>query len=64
MAGPWDRAYGYDMQRYLSLMALWFWVLIGKENSSLIPQVRALHYLGDVEFVLTNDVATGHVAQC
>jgi hypothetical protein len=21
MAGPWDRAYGYDMQRYLSLMA-------------------------------------------
>ena len=40
MAGPWDRAYGYDMQRYLSLMALWFWVLIGKENSSLIPQVR------------------------
>lgn len=40
MAGPWDRAYGYDMNRYLSLMALWFWVLVGKENSSLISQVR------------------------
>jgi hypothetical protein len=39
MAGPWDRSYGYDMQRYLSLMALWFWVLIGKENSSLISKV-------------------------
>lgn len=39
MAGPWDRAYGYDMNRYLSLMALWFWILIGKENSSLISKV-------------------------
>ena len=39
MAGPWDRAYGYDMNRYLSLMALWFWTLIGKENSSLISKV-------------------------
>jgi hypothetical protein len=40
MAGPWDRAYGYDMNRYLSLMALWFWAFIGKENSSLINKVR------------------------
>jgi hypothetical protein len=40
MAGPWDRSYGYDMKRYLSLMALWFWALIGKENSSLIQKVR------------------------
>lgn len=39
MAGPWDRAYGYDMQRYVSLMALWMWVLIGKEQSSLLPNV-------------------------
>ncbi|KAK2756885.1 hypothetical protein CKAH01_17072 [Colletotrichum kahawae] len=43
MAGPWDRAYGYDMNRYVSLMALWFWTLLGKENSSLIsvPQVMS-----------------------
>jgi hypothetical protein len=40
MAGPWDRSYGYDMNRYLSLMALWFWAFIGKENSSLIQKVR------------------------
>jgi hypothetical protein len=39
MAGPWDRSYGYDMNRYLSLMALWLWVLVGKENSSLISKV-------------------------
>ncbi|KAK7915094.1 hypothetical protein PG985_012797, partial [Apiospora marii] len=36
MAGPWDRAYGYDMNRYVSLMGLWMWTLIGKENSSII----------------------------
>jgi hypothetical protein len=39
MAGPWDRSYGYDMNRYLSLMALWFWAFIGKEKSSLIAYV-------------------------
>lgn len=39
MAGPWDRAYGYDMNRYLSLMALWFWTLVGRESSSLTAQV-------------------------
>jgi hypothetical protein len=41
MAGPWDRSYGYDMNRYLSLMALWFWTFVGKENSSLISHVSA-----------------------
>ncbi|UPL02755.1 hypothetical protein LCI18_013689 [Fusarium solani-melongenae] len=40
IAGPWDRSYGYDMNRYLSLMALWFWTLIGKENSSLINKAN------------------------
>lgn len=39
MAGPWDRAYGYDMNRYLSVMALWFWAYLGKENSSVIKHV-------------------------
>nr|AAO27753.1 unknown [Fusarium sporotrichioides] len=39
MAGPWDRSYGYDMNRYLSLMALWYWAFIGKEKSSLIQKV-------------------------
>lgn len=39
MAGPWDRSYGYDMNRYLSLMALWFWTLIGKEEAGLVANV-------------------------
>lgn len=42
MAGPWDRSYGYDMTRYLSLMSLWFWSFVGKENSALISQVRSI----------------------
>lgn len=41
MAGPWDRSYGYDMNRYLSLMALWLWPLIGKKESGLFPNVSA-----------------------
>ena len=40
MAGPWDRAYGYDMNKYVSLMALWFWTILGKEHSSLISKVH------------------------
>ena len=42
MAGPWDRSYGYDMNRYLSLMALHLWTLIGKEKSSLISRASLL----------------------
>ncbi|KAH9890743.1 hypothetical protein F4778DRAFT_366075 [Xylariomycetidae sp. FL2044] len=47
MAGPWDRAYGYDMNRYLSLMALWFWTLLGKEKSSLISKPQVMSHAGD-----------------
>ena len=39
VAGPWDRSYGYDMNRYLSLLALQIWNLIGKEKSSVIEKV-------------------------
>jgi hypothetical protein len=39
IAGPWDRSYGFDMNRYLSLMALHLWNIIGKEKSSIINKV-------------------------
>lgn len=42
IAGPWDRAYGHDMNRYLSLMSLWLWPLIGKENTGLVDRVGTL----------------------
>lgn len=46
MAGPWDRSYGFDMNKYVSLMALWLWIIIGKEKSSLISSVsKSFAYL-------------------
>ncbi|KAH7148248.1 hypothetical protein EDB81DRAFT_688108 [Dactylonectria macrodidyma] len=47
MAGPWDRSYGYDMNRYLSLMALWFWPLIGKEKSGLVSEPEIMSHAAD-----------------
>ncbi|PCH00294.1 Hypothetical protein PENO1_048620 [Penicillium occitanis (nom. inval.)] len=31
-AGPWDRSYGYDMNKYVAIMSEWIWALIGKER--------------------------------
>jgi hypothetical protein len=31
-AGPWDRSYGYDMNKYVAIMSIWIWSLIGKEH--------------------------------
>lgn len=33
LSGPWDRAYGYDESRYMSIMALWIWSLVGLDAS-------------------------------
>ncbi|KAL4913904.1 hypothetical protein BDW62DRAFT_205165 [Aspergillus aurantiobrunneus] len=32
-AGPWDRTYGYDMNRYVAIMSIWVWTLVGKEKA-------------------------------
>lgn len=32
-AGPWDRSYGYDMNKYVAIMSLWIWSLVGKEHA-------------------------------
>ncbi|KAI1338142.1 hypothetical protein F5Y15DRAFT_132837 [Xylariaceae sp. FL0016] len=47
MAGPWDRAYGYDMNRYVSIMALWFWTILGKEQSSVISKPQVMSHAAD-----------------
>ena len=31
-AGPWDRSYGYDMNKYVAIMSEWIWALIGKKH--------------------------------
>lgn len=42
LAGPWDRAYGYDMNRYVSLVAPWIWSLVGREYSSFQKKVSSI----------------------
>lgn len=39
VAGPWDRAYGFDMNRYLSILALQLWTLVGKEKAPINKKV-------------------------
>jgi hypothetical protein len=40
VAGPWDRSYGFDMNRYLSILALQMWTLVGKEKAPVNAKVR------------------------
>ena len=72
VAGPWDRSYGFDMNRYLSLLALHLWNVIGKERSSIINKVSIttlsnLQYPnppGDLELILTaRHAGFGYVPQ-
>jgi hypothetical protein len=42
VAGPWDRSYGYDMNRYLSILALQMWTLVGKEKAPINAKVSHL----------------------
>ncbi|OAL48505.1 hypothetical protein IQ07DRAFT_622919 [Pyrenochaeta sp. DS3sAY3a] len=60
MAGPWDRSYGYDMTRYLSLMSLWFWGFVGKENSALISQPGIMSHMADYAWAPLFAVLTDH----
>lgn len=64
MAGPWDRSYGFDMQRYFSLMALYFWNLVGKGKSSLISKVRGTNAVSCDFAMLTCAKASSHVPLC
>ncbi|RDW79783.1 hypothetical protein BP6252_04421 [Coleophoma cylindrospora] len=47
VAGPWDRSYGFDMNRYLSLMALHLWNYIGKDKSSMISKPYVMSHSAD-----------------
>lgn len=39
LAGPWDRSYGFDMQKYFGIMSAHIWTLVGKETSPVIDKV-------------------------
>lgn len=62
LAGPWDRTYGYDMNRYFSVMGLWFWSYLGREQSSLIEYVRTLLPETDPKVTLEQSPAMSHSA--
>lgn len=47
LAGPWDRTYGYDMTKYVSLLAVQIWALVGKEASPLFANTVALSHGND-----------------
>ncbi|KAF2019054.1 hypothetical protein BU24DRAFT_385858 [Aaosphaeria arxii CBS 175.79] len=47
VAGPWDRAYGFDMQRYLSILALQIWTLVGKENAPVNSKPYVMGHKND-----------------
>ncbi|KAJ4349207.1 hypothetical protein N0V95_004790 [Ascochyta clinopodiicola] len=47
VAGPWDRSYGYDMNRYLSILALQMWTLVGKENAPINAKPYAMGHKDD-----------------
>ena len=40
ITGPWDRSYGYDESKYLSIMSLWIWSLVGLEASPFGPSFK------------------------
>ncbi|KAF1838170.1 hypothetical protein BDW02DRAFT_586045 [Decorospora gaudefroyi] len=47
VAGPWDRAYGFDMNRYLSILALQIWTLVGKEAAPINSKPYAMGHKND-----------------
>ncbi|KAF1995845.1 hypothetical protein P154DRAFT_525946 [Amniculicola lignicola CBS 123094] len=47
VAGPWDRSYGFDMNRYLSIFALQIWTLVGKEKAPVISRPYLMSHNGD-----------------
>ncbi|KAL5120848.1 hypothetical protein ACEQ8H_001329 [Pleosporales sp. CAS-2024a] len=47
VAGPWDRSYGYDMNRYLSILALQMWTVVGKAKAPMHAKPYAMGHKDD-----------------
>ncbi len=47
---PWDRSYGYDMKRYLSIMGLWIWNAVEHEASPIYKYPQVVAHEDDYEF--------------
>jgi hypothetical protein len=49
LAGPWDRAYGYDTNNYMAIFSLFVWSLVGKENAPIRSRPWAMTHADDYE---------------
>lgn len=47
VAGPWDRTYGFDMNRYLSILGLHLWATVGKEEAGFHTPGQVLSHSAD-----------------
>lgn len=51
LAGPWDRTYGYDMNKYVAIFSLYIWTLAGKDNApGLQGQTWTMAHADDFEY--------------
>lgn len=50
MAGPWDRTYGWDMNRYVAITALWIWGLVGKDKAPVYSTPADMAHVSDFQF--------------
>lgn len=50
VGGPWDRSYGFDMTKYLSLLALHIWNAVGKNKSSIIDKPYIMSHNSDFAY--------------
>lgn len=59
-AGPWDRSYGYDMNKYVAIMSEWIWTMVGRQ--SVWKQKNPIYILAhadDLEFAPLISVLSG-----
>lgn len=49
-AGPWDRAYGYDMNSYVAIVSLHIDTLVGRAKSPLSSRPWAMAHADDYEY--------------
>lgn len=50
VAGPWDRSYGVDMQRYAALLGMWIWLLVGRERAPFPDTTQPFGHSADLCF--------------
>ena len=51
LAGPWDRSYGYDMNRYYAILSTYIWSFHGRQNAPVYPKATwTMAHADDFEY--------------